>query len=205
LLFELCGKALDDKFMMMRRTAAAALFLAPLICGGAEVAGVRLDDSAHVGSQNLVLNGAGLRVKLFFKVYVAGLYLAEKTNSAAAVLAMRGAKRVSMTLMRNLTAKQLIDALEGGLRANIAPAEFESLKPRVERLSAIMGAIGSAESGSVIALDYIPDIGTRVMLNGQPRGEPIDGEDFNLALLKIWLGDDPVDKSLKKALLGTGS
>ena len=67
-----------------------------------------------------------------------------------------------------------------------------------------MGAIGSAERGSVIALDYVPDVGTRVTLNGQPKGEPIDGEDFYRGLLKIWLGDDPVDKSLKKALLGQG-
>ena len=188
----------------MRRTVAVVFLLAPLVCGAAEVAGVRIDDGARVGSQNLVLNGAGLRVKLFFKVYAAGLYLAEKTESAAAVLAMKGPKRLSMTLVRDLTAKQLVDALDEGLRANLAPAEFESLKPRVERLSAIMGAIGSAKSGSIITLDYAPESGTRVTLNGEPKGEPIAGEDFYRGLLKIWLGDDPVDKSLKKALLGHG-
>jgi hypothetical protein len=186
----------------MRRIVAAAFLFAPLVCGGAEVAGVRIDDGARVASQDLVLNGAGLRVKLFFKVYAAGLYLAEKAGSTAAVLAMKGPKRVSMTLMRDLTAKQLVDALDDGLRANLAPAEFESLKPRVERLSAIMGAIGSAKSGSVITLDYVPDAGMQVTLNGVPKGEPIGGEDFYRGLLKIWLGDDPVDKSLKKALLG---
>ena len=186
----------------MKRIVAVGLLLLPLLCRGAEVSGIQIEESARIGQQNLVLNGAGLRVKLFFKVYAAGLYLTEKANSAAAVLAMRGPKRISMTLMRNLTAKQLIDALEEGLRANLAPAEFESLKPRVERLGAIMGAIGSAKSGGVIALDYVPDAGTRVTLNGDPKGEAIDGEDFYRGLLKIWLGDDPVDKSLKKALLG---
>jgi hypothetical protein len=65
-----------------------------------------------------------------------------------------------------------------------------------------MGAIGSAKSGSVITLDYVPDAGMQVTLNGVPKGEPIGGEDFYRGLLKIWLGDDPVDKSLKKALLG---
>jgi hypothetical protein len=188
----------------MRRISAAALLVAPLVCCGAEVAGVRLDDSARVGSQNLVLNGAGLRVKLFFNVYAAGLYLAEKADSAAAILAMKGPKRMSMTLMRDLTARQLIDALEDGLRANLTTAEFESVRPRVERLSAIMGAIGVAKRGSVITLDYVPETGMRVTLNGEPKGEPIDGEDFYRGLLKIWLGDDPVDKSLKKALLRQG-
>lgn len=186
----------------MKRIVAVGLLLLPLLCRGADVSGVRIEESARIGQQNLVLNGAGLRVKLFFKVYAAGLYLAEKANSAGAVLAMKGPKRISMTLMRNLTAKQLIDALEEGLRANLAPAEFESLRPRVERLSAVMGAIGSARSGSVITLDYVPDAGTRVTLNGEAKGEPIGGEDFYRGLLKVWLGDDPVDKSLKKALLG---
>lgn len=186
----------------MKRTVAVGLLLLPLLCRGADVAGIRIEESARIGQRDLVLNGAGLRVKLFFKVYAAGLYLTEKANSAAAVVAMKGPKRISMTLLRDLTAKQLIDALEEGLRANLAPAEFESLKPRVERLSAIMGTIGSATSGSVITLDYVPDAGTRVTLNGEPRGEAIGGEDFYRGLLKIWLGDDPVDKSLKKALLG---
>jgi len=180
------------------------LVVAPLLCSGAEVAGIHIDDSARVGSQNLVLNGAGMRVKLFFKVYAAGLYLTQKADSTAAVLASNGAKRVSMTLVRDLTAKQLTDALDEGLRANLAPAEFESLQPRVERLSGIMRAIGQAKSGDVITLDYLPGTGTRVTLDGEQRGEAITGEDFYSDLLKIWLGDDPVDKSLKRALLGRG-
>jgi len=188
----------------MKGVSALALVLAPLLCGAAEVAGIRIEDSARLGSQNLVLNGAGMRVKLFFKVYVAGLYLTQKADSTAAVLAINGPKRVSMTLVRDLTAKQLTDALDEGLRANLAPAEFESLEPRVERLSAIMRAIGQAKSGSVITLDYLPGTGTRVALDGEPRGNAIAGEDFYRGLLKIWLGDDPVDKSLKRALLGRG-
>lgn len=186
----------------MKRIFALTLVLAPLLCKGAEVAGVRIDDGARVGSQNLVLNGAGMRVKLFFKVYVAGLYLVRKADTAAAVLALDGPKRISMTLVRDLRAKQLTDALDEGLRANLTPADFESLQPRIERLSAIMTAIGSAKSGSVITLDYVPDAGTRVTLDGEPRGEAIGGEDFYRGLLKIWLGEDPVDRSLKRALLG---
>ena len=50
-----------------------------------EVAGVKLEDNVHPGSRDLVLNGAGLRTKLFFKVYVAALYLSEKKTSGAAV------------------------------------------------------------------------------------------------------------------------
>jgi hypothetical protein len=188
----------------MKHIIVLGLLLVPLLCQGADVAGVRLDDGARIGSQNLVLNGAGLRVKVFFKVYAAGLYLSEKTSSAAAVLTLAGPKRVSMTMMRDLTAQQLIDALGEGMRNNHTAAEFEKLKPRVERLNAIMSAIGAVKSGNVITLDYLPESGTQVSLNGEPKGEAIAGDDFYRALLRIWLGDNPVDSSLKKALLGGG-
>ncbi len=188
----------------MKRILALGILLLPLLCQGAEVAGIKLDDGIRIGSQNLVLNGAGLRVKVFFKVYAAGLYLSEKAGSTAAVLALAGPKRVSMTMMRDLTAQDLIDALGEGMRNNHPAADFEKLKPRVERLNAIMAAIGAAKSGNVITLDYVPESGTRVSLNGEPKGEAIAGDDFYRALLRIWLGDNPVDSSLKKALLGGG-
>ncbi len=177
-----------------------ALLAAPALA--AEVAGVSVEDRITVGSSELALNGAGLRTKFFVNVYVAGLYLAQKKASTSEVLALPGPKRVSMRLMRDLSAKQLVDALEEGIRDNTPAAERESLKDRVADLSALMSSLQSAKAGDVIALDWLPGTGTRVVLNGAARGKPIPGEDFYRALLRIWLGEDPVSKDLKKALLG---
>jgi hypothetical protein len=179
-----------------------ALFAVPALA--AEVAGVRVEDRIKLGSSELVLNGAGLRTKAFFKVYVAGLYLAEKKTSVDEVLALPGAKRVSMRLMRNLSAKQLTEALDEGVRDNTPAAEQEPLKGRLAELTAVMNALQSAKEGDVIALDWLPGTGTRVVLNGEPKGKAIAGEDFYRALLRIWLGQNPVSGALKKALLGQG-
>ena len=168
----------------------------------AEVAGIQVDERIKLESSELVLNGAGLRTKAFFKVYVAGLYLAEKKTSVAEVLALPGAKRVSMRLMRDLSAKQLTDALDEGIRDNTPAAEQEGLKGRIAELIGIMNSLQSAKQGDVVALDWLPGIGVRVVLNGEAKGKPIAGEDFYRALLRIWLGDDPVSGSLKRALLG---
>lgn len=186
------------------RNALALLALLAVPAFAAEVAGVKVDDRIRLESAELVLNGAGLRTKAFFKVYVAGLYLAAKRTSAADVLALPGAKRVTMRMMRDLSAKQLTDALDEGFRDNTPPAEQEPLKGRLAELTAIMGALQSAKEGDVIALDWVPGSGTRVVLNGEPRGKAIAGEDFYRALLRIWLGDNPVSGSLKRALLGQG-
>ena len=54
----------------------------------------------------------------------------------------------------------------------------------------------------VIDFDYTPDSGTVIAVNGTPRGKPIPGEDFYQAVLRIFLGERPVDASVKRGLLG---
>ena len=177
-----------------------ALLAAPALA--AEVAGVKVEDRIKLDSGELVLNGAGLRTKFFLNVYVSSLYLTEKRGSASEVLALPGAKRITMRLMRAVSAKQLTDALELGIRDNTSAGEKEALKDRLAELVAIMNALRSAKEGDLIALDWLPGSGTRIVLNGEPQGKIIAGEDFYRALLKIWLGEDPAQESLKKALLG---
>ncbi len=189
----------------MKRLLAATFLVCVLTASqAAEVAGVKLEDRLRLapGGPELVLNGAGIRTRVFFKVYVAGLYLAEKRAAPGEVLALPGPKRVSMTMLRDLGAQQLSDALVEGIRNNSNAAEQEALKARIDELVAIMNAIGEAKTGDRIQLDFLPDSGTRVVVNGEPRGKPIAGEDFYRALLRIWLGDKPVDGDLKQGLLG---
>ncbi len=181
-----------------------ALAATPWPGAAAEVEGVNLPASVRLSQYGpeLVLNGAGLRSKAFLRIYVAGLYLTEKRSVPKDVLAAAGPKRISMTLLRDLAARQLVEALIEGLHDNHTPAEIEAFGTRIEELAGLIGAIGNARAGSVITLDYVPGAGTQVTLNGTARAKPITGEDFYRALLRIWLGDDPADRALKRALLG---
>ena len=56
------------------------LFSLALSASALEVKGIKVDETAQVGGSALVLNGAGVRTKLMFKVYVAGLLFNAKTN-----------------------------------------------------------------------------------------------------------------------------
>lgn len=181
-----------------------ALMLASLSldAGAAEIAGIRLSERATLGTHELVLNGAGLRRRVFFKVYVASLYLTEKRRSPAEVLALDGPKRVSITLMRNLPAQDLVDALNEGIRENSSPEEQLRMRGRVEELTATMLALRHGKKGDVITVDWLPEVGTHVLLNGEPQGLPIPGDDLYRALLKVWLGTRPTSAGLKRALLG---
>jgi len=152
----------------------------------------------------LVLNGAGVRTRFFVKVYVGALYLPEKRTTAADVLAATGAKRMQLAMLRDLTAQQLADALNEGFAANNPPADQERYKGQLAELLATMNALGAAKAGEAIALDFVPASGTRVLVNGAPKGKPIPDEGFYRAILRVWLGDRPVDADLKRGLLGQG-
>lgn len=186
----------------MRRIACVAAFAAWLAAGGAsarEVAGVNLADTARVAGRELVLNGAGVRKRAIFSVYVGSLYVPEKAASAPAVLA-KAPRRIQLNLLRNLSADQLIGALTDGLKQNTTPAELSAITVQTGELAAIMKSFGEAKEGSVVTLDYV-DGATTVGLDGTVRGS-IDGAAFNDALTKIWIGEHPAQDDLKKAMLG---
>ena len=187
---------------MIKGTLAALLMLAAAAAGGADVSGVKLDDKTQLESRDLVLNGAGLRKRFaVVKVYVIGLYLAEKKTDTAGVLALAGPKRAEIHMLRDVGADAFTEALVDGLKANHSEADFKALEPRVKELAEVMAQIGEAKNGMTIALDWT-GAGTRLAVNGKPVGKPIAGEDFYKALLRIWLGDNPVQDDLKKSLLG---
>lgn len=185
----------------MKKLIALFLLCLSMQATAMEVAGVRLDDKVQMGNATLQLNGAGLRTRLLFKVYVGALYLGEKQHSAAAVLGDAGAKRVAMHMLRDLSGEKLLEAFDKGLAANNTPAELAALGARIKDFSAIFRTAKEVVKGDVITLDFLPGEGTRVSINGAEKGR-IAGAEFNRALLKIWLGDEPVDEDLKKGLLG---
>jgi hypothetical protein len=186
----------------------AGLLASSLLCGmtrAADVEGVKLPDKVRVSDAGpeLALNGAGVRKRVFFRVYVGALYLQRKQSDAGAALADTGPKRVAMFLLRDLGADQLLSALKEGLADNHTPDQLAKFEPQVKQLEGIFNAVKAAKTGDVILLDYLPGAGTRVMVNRDDKGT-VPGEDFNRALLRIWLGENPVDGSLKKAMLGGG-
>ena len=175
----------------------AVLAAAPVIA--AAVAGVAIEDKASVGGQELLLHGAGVRTRAIFKVYVGSLYLPAKTANPQSALAATP-RRIQLNLLRALSADQLVDALVEGLKANATPQELDAVKVQTAELAAIMKTLGDVKEKDVVTIDFA-DGATRIGLNGAGKGV-IAGEAFNRALTKVWLGDNPVQADLKKALLG---
>ncbi len=184
----------------VRMAALVAALLAVPGLYAAEVAGVKIDEQIKVGNSELVLNGAGLRTKVFVKVYIGSLYVTQKANSPGALLDATTPRRMSLRLLRDIDSDSLYNALRDGLKDNNSEAELAALKGPIDQFAEIMKKIGTAKNGDTVAIDFTAD-GVGVSFNGEARGK-VASAPFSRALLKVWLGENPVDASLKKALLG---
>lgn len=186
----------------LRAAAIVAAIATAPAWAAIEVAGIKFEDTAQLGSQTLVLNGAGLRTKVIIKVYAAGLYLPRKDATTTGVLSQPGPKSVHAVMLRDLSGEDFAEAMIKGFKANNSAADVAKFQPKLDELRALMLQVGTAKKGSKLELNYLPGTGTRVIFNGEQKGRDIAGEDFYQAILRIWLGSDPVDSSLKDGLLG---
>jgi hypothetical protein len=167
-----------------------------------EVGGIKLDDTAKVAGKELKLNGAGVRVRIIVKVYALALYLPEKKDTTAGVLESTGPRRFTVALLREVTGEELGQAFMTGITANTDKAERSKFVNQLAQFGEAFVTIPSAKKGDILHADWVPDTGMVMTLNGKPVGEPLKDIAFYNAVLKIWLGDKPVDSSLKPQLLG---
>jgi len=179
---------------------AAALFANPAIA--MEVAGVKLEDSVKVAGKDLKLNGAGVRTRAVFKVYALGLYLGKKETTTEAVLGAAGPRRFHIVMLREVSGDDFGQAFMSGINANSDKAEKSKLVNQMVKLGELFQAVPGLKKGDSLIVDWLPEKGTVVELNGKTLSEPIPDVAFFNALLKIWLGDKPADSSLNPLLLG---
>jgi len=174
-----------------------------LLCAGTAAAAATVDDvkvpeTATVAGKTLQLNGAGLRTKFFVHVYVGALYLPQKTQSADAAIGMDGPDRVLMHMLYAASRSQMTDAFNDDFHDNLSRDGYAALK---DRINTFLDYFGDTHHGEEITIDYAPGTGTQVTIDGQVKGT-IPGEDFHRAVMLVWLGRDPADGGLKRAMLG---
>jgi len=167
------------------------------------VADIEIADTISHSSQStkLVLNGAGIRTKFIFDIYIGSLYLEKKQQDAntEAIYKAPGEKRISMHFLYDEISKEkLVNGWNDGFENNLSDEELLKFKDQINQFNNLFVDV---KKGDVINLNFIPTTGTYVVLNGRSKG-PVKGDDFFIALLKIWLGDEPADSDLKEAMLG---
>ena len=175
--------------------------LYPFLLQAKEVAGINIPDTISFSDQStkLRLNGAGIRTKFIFDIYVGSLYLETKQESAKGVYEAQGEKRISMHFLYDEVSKEkLVNGWNDGFENNNSEEQLAKIKNQIDQFNSLFVTV---KKGDIINLDFIPTTGTQVVINGKTMGL-VEGDDFFTVLLKIWLGEEPADSDLKDAMLG---
>jgi hypothetical protein len=172
----------------------------------AEVAGVKFADSVKVAGKDLQLNGLGVRTKFVFKVYAAGLYLQDKHASTVdEVMKAEGPRRIHLTMMRDISSDDFGNAFMTGLNNNLDSKEKAKIVTQISKFGEMFSMLDSLKKGDTLDIDWIPGSGTLVLVNGKKNGDVTPDLAFYNSVLKIWLGDKPVDNTLKTQLLAAST
>lgn len=164
-----------------------------------EIGGVNLPNSMTVGEANLMLNGAGLRKKLFIKVYAGGLYLAEKQANENTVINADQPMAIRMHFIYDgVSAEKLIGAWNEGF-GNATKGNTASIQAEIDQFNSYFTA--EAKKNDIYDVIYEPGVGVTLKINGTAKGT-IPGLAFKKAVFGIWLCDKPADAGLKAGMLG---
>jgi Chalcone isomerase-like len=166
---------------------------------GAECLQAKFPNSTKVGNVDLELNGLGIRKATFLavKVYVAGLYVPQKSSDAGAILGSNLPWQLTLRFIRDVDASDIRDAFEEGFES-AAGEKMATLRPRIDSLNARMADF---KEGQYLTFANAPAKGVMIDVNGVV-GSAIEGADFSTALLSIWIGRKPPNEDLKSGLLG---
>lgn len=170
----------------------------------ATLEGQRFDDTAVLSDRTLRLNGLGLRGVAWVKAFVAGLYLSAPSKDPSQILAMQGPKRLRLKIMLTAPSHELTKSLIRRVNRHEPESVRARLGERLPRLAAMIDGIGELQQGDTLDLDFVPDRGVSLRHNDKPVGAPVPGEDLYRAVLKIFVGDNPVDARMREGLLRGG-
>lgn len=188
--------------LILRKTNAAVVIASFLLALSLELhagnlAGVTLPDTAQVSGATLMLNGMGVRTKFVVKVYVAGLYLPQKSSDAAAIMKSDGPRQITMHFLHSASKSQMTDAFSESFASN-SPDATKTMKADIDRF---LAALEPVKPGDQMVFTYVPGKGTTFTLNGAEK-LTIANQAFAPVLLSVWLGPKPPNADLKKGLLG---
>ena len=159
---------------------------------------VTLDNKISLEGTNLVLNGAGMRTKVVFDLYVGGLYLQSKSSDATSIINADETMSMKLNIVSRLvSSKKMTGAVDDGFLASMN-GDTSALADKIETFKSFFS--DKIVKGNIFDIAYIKGKGSVVYKNGKQVGV-IEGLDFKKALFAIWLGAEPADSDLKDAML----
>ena len=180
--------------------AAMAVPAMTVVADPRRVESAVFEQQQAVAGQTLQLNGAGVRKKLFIKVYAAALYTPKPIRQVAQVWDSPGPKRLKVVALREIDASSLGKAMSQTMSDNLPKERMGPCIPGLIKLGDVFSEKKRMAAGESFTLDEVPGQGTVVGINDQPAAV-IEGSAFFGCLMYNYFGERPADAALKQALL----
>ena len=183
---------------MRRYLATLGLILPFAALIAAQKGGMSFPDAITVSGKKLSLNGIGIREATIFKVdvYVAALYVPEKSKASQALLDSKGPKKIEMRFVRSVSKDDLTKAWKAGFENN-CEKNCERFTPALDRLNSMMATV---KEGQTMSFTFLKDK-VEVSLDQKTLGK-VEGPGIDSQLLRLWIGNPP-NSGLKEGLLGS--
>jgi hypothetical protein len=166
-----------------------------------DVGGVEFPEKVSREGWTLRLNGAGVRSKFFFEIYVGALYLESASSDPARILSTDQAWELTLVFKRDVDHEQVLDAFREAFEANSPPEELAALRAGLVKFHDEVMSSLIVRAGQTLSFTYRPGGGVTLTVPGGATSR-MEGRGFAYAILRTWIGDHPSDGSLKQALLG---
>lgn len=165
---------------------------------GVEIAEILPATADH---PELKLNGAALR-KFYgiVNTYIGELYVVEKSQIPSEIIEANTYKRmVFHAMLKKVSGRRMATALYDALQLNTTKEEANKLEKRLIKLIDMFDK--RLKRGQMGYIEWVPGLGNRIVIAGEVRGI-LPGKDLNDAILRIWIGAEPVGQRFKKQILG---
>lgn len=161
------------------------------------VSGATFPTKFKINDKVVEYNGAGLRQKYFFDLYVSALYVPKRTSDAQTIIDQNEESAMRLKILSDkVTRERFLETVKGGFSTS---TEGKATNKEIEDFMTIFK--DDFKSGDEVILLYKPESGVEVYINGKHLGGA-KGLEFKKALWGIWLGKTPVDEGVKNAMLG---
>ncbi len=192
--------------LMMGAAASAMLPWASSAQAATELEGVELDDSVTVNGQKLVLNGAAVRKRGYFKADVTALYLPKKTSNPDAIYKLDGVRRIQLNILREFTSSTISRIFLADFKQSATDDEFKRLIGPIGQIGSAYANVKKVSKGDVVNLDWIPGTGWTATHNGKlltmdGGGNAIKDELAFQIYLRMYIGQGAPEE-LRNGLLG---
>jgi hypothetical protein len=191
-------RSITLKRLLISLSLIIAFFALP--ADARRVAGVDVPETLESGGATLILNGAGIRTKVFLDVYVGGLYLKKRSTDAAAIMDADEPMAIRLWIVTGLITN---DRMQKSIEEGFQKSTGGKTTPIREKIDALIDVYAEEiDDEDVFELVYLPGQGLIVYKNGIYTATIECGLSFKRALFGIWISDRPVQTSLKRGMLG---